>query len=184
MATMLRSAGLALMMTSAGCMAHQATHTAAPPTSSDGAAPSGMPPGACPMAVPGTQVSAVDRQNGEAITFTTSPDHEADLRSRVHAMADMHNHHQGGGTDHGGMHQDMHGDAMGDGSMGSGDMDHHMTMMPPPSSASVEDIPGGARLVVTPSDPAELQRLQSVVRMHAAHMSQTRSCGMGEHGNM
>jgi hypothetical protein len=137
------------------------------------------------MDIPGTQVSSADTQDGEVVTFTTSPDHEADLRSRVHAMAEMHNsHHQRGGMDHGGMHGGMHrGGSGGDTSTGSGAMGH-MEMMPPPSRASVEDVPGGARLIVTPNDPRDLERLQSVVRMHAQHMSETHGCGMDEHGGM
>ena len=130
------------------------------------------------MDVPGAQVSAVDTQDGEAVTFTTTPDHEADLRARVHQMAAMHNaHHQGGGMEHGGMQQGMHG-SMG-GTMGP----DHKSMMPPPSRAAVEDVPGGARLSVTPNDPADLDQLRSTVRMHADQMSKTHSCGMGQHGD-
>jgi hypothetical protein len=184
MTTELRIAALALMVASTGCMAHHAAEATAPSPGAR-AAPRAMA-GHCPMEVPGTQVSAADTQDGEAVTFITSPDHEADLRSRVHAMADMHNgRHQGGGTDHGGMHGGMHGSgSMGsDTSTGSGAMGH-MEMMPPPSRASVQDVPGGARLIVTPSDPGDRERLQSVVRMHAQHMSETHACGMDEHGGM
>jgi hypothetical protein len=180
MTTELRIAVLALMVASTGCMGHHAAEAAAPSPRARAAAPAMA--GHCPMEVPGTQVSAADTQDGEAVTFITSPDHEADLRSRVHAMADMHNeHHQGGGMDHGGMHGS--GSMGRDTSTGSGAMGH-METMPPPSRASVQDVPGGARLVVTPSDPGDLERLQSVVRTHAQHMSETHACGMDEHGGM
>lgn len=182
MTTELRIAALSLIVASTGCMAHHATQAAAPaPTARAQSTMAGQ----CPMDIPGTQVSAADTQDGEAVTFTTSPDHEADLRSRVHAMAEMHNsHHQGGGMDHGGMHRGMRrGGSGGDTSTGSGAMEH-MEMMPPPSRASVQDVPGGARLIVTPNDPGDLERLQSVVRMHAQHMSETHACGMDEHGGM
>lgn len=124
----------------------------------------------CPMANPDTQVSAADTANGEALTFTTSsPDQVADLRSRVRAMADMHNQHHASG-EMGGMHG--HGGMMGTGSGGMGNMP-----MPPPSTAAVEDTDNGARLVVTPHDPAQLAELQSAVRAHAGMMQQGR-CGM------
>jgi hypothetical protein len=36
-----------------------------------------------------------------------------------------------------------------------------------PSRASVEDIPGGARLILTPNDPSKLSALREQARMHA-----------------
>ena len=167
-----------VVIAATGCMAG---HGAAPPAT---AAPSqaqqspeamgAMSMQSCPMAIPGTQVSAAETSNGESVTFTTSPDHAADLRERVHAMADMHNHHhQGDGME--GMHGDMqHGDMMASG--------EHMAMMPPPSRAVVEDVEGGARIVVTPNDPADLERLRSTVRMHAEHMQKSGTCQM-EHAD-
>lgn len=179
------AAASTLIITSA-CMAHHvadAHSPASPGTASvtSPGTPSGMSADVCPMAVPGVQLSAADTQDGEAVTFTTSADRMADLRARVHAMADMHNrHHQAG---EGGMHHGNHGDAMGGGSTGSGG-DSHAMMMPPPSRAAVEDVAGGARLVVTPNDPADLEPLRAAVRTHAEHMRQTGTCGMGEHGKM
>jgi hypothetical protein len=121
------------------------------------------------MSVPGTKLAAADTSTGEAITFTTTPDQAAALRERVHAMADVHNrHHASGDADHGGM-GGMHGGWM------MGDM-----QMPPPSRAAVEDLPDGARIIVTPNDPADLDRLQKTVRMHAEHMQQ-HGCGMMDH---
>jgi hypothetical protein len=132
----------------------------------------------CPMAVPGTQVSTSDTSTGEVVTFsTTSPDQVADLRSRVRAMADMHNQHHGPG-DMSGMQGGMHGQGgmMGSGA-GQGGETGHMPM-PPPSTTSVEDTDTGARLVVTPKDPAQLAQLQSAVRAHAG-MMQPGHCEMG-----
>jgi hypothetical protein len=112
----------------------------------------------CPMTVPGTVVNAADTANGEALTFTTTaPDQVAELRIRVHAMANMHNQHHGG--------------------MGGGERMGGM-MMPPPSRAWVEDVENGARISMTPNDLTDLQKLQSAVRMHAAHMQQ-HGCRMG-----
>lgn len=132
--------------------------------------------GMCPMGVPGTQVAAEDTATGESLTFTTkSPAQVAVLRERVHAMAEMHNaHHAGGDAEHGGMHG-MHG-GMGGGM--SGGMEG--MGMPPRSEARVENLPDGARILVTPKDPADLQRLQSTVRQHATQM-QEHGCPMMDH---
>ena len=130
----------------------------------------------CPMTVPGTQVSAADTETGEALAFSTSsPDQVSELRTRVHAMADMHNQrHSGdtgaaGATGQGGMGAEQ-GTGMGGDTSGM--------HMPPPSTATVEDTDTGARLVVTPKDPTQLAQLQSTVRSHAEMMQQQGSCGM------
>ena len=96
----------------------------------------------CPMAIPGTTVSAVETSDGAALEYKTTGD-VADLRARVHRMADMH--------DHGGC-----------------------PMMPqmatPPSTASVEDIEGGARIVFRPKDTMQIRALREHVRNEAAEM--------------
>lgn len=159
-----------LALAGTACMhgGHAATAAAAQPAAA--ASGQGGMTGMCPMSVPGTQVSATDTPTGEALTFTTTPDKATALREKVHAMADMHNrHHAAGDSGHGGM-GGMMGGGMAGGGMGG-------MQMPPPSRASVEDLPNGARIMVTPNDPADLQRLQSTVRMHADHMQQ-HGCGM------
>jgi hypothetical protein len=79
----------------------------------------------------------------------------------------------------------QHGDMMGSGSAESPSAGaaEHMAMMPPPSRAAVRDVEGGARIVVTPNDPADLDRLRSAVRMHAEHMRESGTCGMGHPGS-
>jgi len=129
----------------------------------------------CPMNVPGTHVSASDIADGEALAFTTTPDQVDELRTRVRAMADMHNQHHGVGKD------GMHHEGMSGGGMGAGGERMGGMMMPPPSRAAVEDLANGARIVVTPNSSADLQKLQSAVRMHAQHMEQ-HGCGMMGHG--
>ena len=133
----------------------------APPAGAAAAPPdkSGMMMAMCPMSVPGTQVYAADTANGEALTFTTAPDQTAELRIRVHAMANMHNQRHGGA---GG------GPAMMEG-----------MPMPPPSRAWVEDVQNGARISLTPNDPADLEKLRSAARMHATHMQQ-HGCSMAK----
>lgn len=134
----------------------------------------------CPAAVPGTQVVPSDTGSGEALTFsTTSRDQVSELRRRVHAMADMHNNHHASGAP-GGMDGHGHGGSMMGGGMGSGGEMHHA--MPPPSTAAVEDTDSGARLVLTPKDPAQLAQLRSAVRSHAEMMRQGRCAMMGGAG--
>ncbi len=171
----------AVALVGVGCSHDAASQptASAPPPPAGARAPGGMDAerlaAMCPMAVPGAHVSAADVSTGEALTFsTTSPDQVADLRSRVHAMADMHNRHHASG-DMSGMQGGMHGGMMGTGTDSGGGMGH--MPMPPPSTASVEDTDTGARLVVTPKDPAQLAQLQSAVRGHADMMQQGH-CGM------
>ena len=175
----------AVALLGVGCShgaASQPTASAPPPPAAT-QAPGGMDAdrmaAMCPMAVPGAQVSAADVSTGETLTFsTTSPDQVADLRSRVHAMADMHNRHHASG-EMSGMQGGMHGGMMGTGTgTDSGGGMGHMPM-PPPSTASVEDTDTGARLVVTPKDPAQLAQLQSAVRAHADMMQQGHCAMMG-----
>jgi hypothetical protein len=181
------------------CMGARGSRAAAPPqqaqrqTQDQTHAPghgTGMMAAMCPMTVPGTQVAASDTPDGEAITFTTaSPEQVTELRRRVHAMADMHDRHE----EHAGMHampgdaSRMHDDAgpsgmggmSGMGSAGSAERGAPPMEMPPASRAIVEDVDGGARVLVTPEDPGELERLRSAIRSHADHMRDTGTCGMG-----
>jgi hypothetical protein len=178
---MTRACLVPLALTLAACgHARSSSSGAAAPASASAASPAGGPPGGgmaglCPMAVPGTKLSTADTAAGEALTFTAGPDQAAALRERVHAMAEMHNHHHGSGeADHGGT----------TGTAGGAPGETGGMAMPPPSRASVEDLPDGARLTVTPNDPAELQRLQATVRMHAEHMREHGCEMMDHHGTM
>lgn len=172
---------MAAALWTAGCShgsSAEHTATAAPPRPAEAQAQPGTPAqqgmgmtGVCPMTVPGTQVSASDTTTGEALTFTTSsPDRVDELRSSVRAMADMHNRHHASGQMGAQPYQGM-------GSGSAADPSMRMAHMPPPSTASVEDTDGGARLVVTPKDSAQLPQLQSAMRAHADMMQQGH-CGM------
>ena len=120
----------------------------------------------CPMGVPGTQVSAVDETNGATMTVTANAQ-VAELQRRVHAMVAMHNQRHGDGKAHEGM--------MGHGMMRDGQ--GMRGMMLPPSQATVTALETGARVTLMPTDPADLQKLQAAVRMHAQKMQQD-GCGM------
>ncbi len=128
----------------------------------------------CPMDVPETKVTANDTATGEALTFTTTSGQVDELRRRVHAMADLHNQHmareaatQSGTAQQGtgaGESQDMKGHHGGHGMM-------------PGSHASVEDVDSGARVNVVPDDPAQADRVRTMVSRYADHM-QSQGCGM------
>lgn len=123
---------------------------AASGTVSAGATP--QPPGAaCPCAR-GAQITTAETPNGVALQFTTTGD-VAGLRARVRRMAEMRNRMMGSGM----------------GMQGGG-----MKMRMVPSHASVEDIPGGARLVLTPVDPSQLGALRAHASQMAAMMRQGR----------
>lgn len=110
----------------------------------------------CPLAVPNTTVSTADVEGGEALTFTTTSSQVDELRSRVHAMAEMHARRHAGGAE-------------GPGAEGMG---------PPPSTAVAEDVSGGARIVARPKDPADLDRLRAFAREHAERMQRDGCLGM------
>ena len=106
--------------------------------------------GMCPMQVPGTSVTATDVEGGIALNFTTTDANEVpDLQQRVHRVAAMHNERHG---------------------QGSARM--------PAVTAVTEDIPGGARVVIAPKDPAQLDEVRARVRSHAAQMAEGQCPGM------
>lgn len=115
----------------------------------------------CPMKVPGTTATVADTADGVAISFTTSGD-VAELRRRVHHMAEMRDRHHG---------------MMGEGMMG----DRKENVPPPgtsrpmemmvPSIATVEDVERGARIVLVPKDPDRLSVLRQHARDHVGSMS-------------
>ncbi len=112
----------------------------------------------CPMHVAGTHISAEDTPDGVAIVFKTSGD-VAQLRDRVHAMAAKH-----------------------DQMAGSGMAACCAAMMSTvPSTVRAEDVDGGARMVLTPRDPAQLTALRDHVHERAAMMA-SGQCPMMQQG--
>lgn len=107
---------------------------------------------ACPMMLEGAQVSVVDIDRGVAMTFTTDREEDVDaLRQRVRAMASMHERH-------------------------AGMMGGEMAM--PPSTASVVDVPDGARLELVATDEADVGSLRQHASAHAEHMRGRQGCPM------
>lgn len=132
-----------------------------------------MGPESCPMTVPGTSVEASDVEGGASLAFHTTGD-VAQLRQRVHSMADLHNQRMQGGM----MGPGMKGQGMGGGRMGGGMMGGGMM---PASTASVEDIDAGAKLVFKPKDPAQLSQLREHLSARSEHMK-SGTCPMMDTG--
>jgi hypothetical protein len=130
-----------------GARSGSTTSTATPPAREQGMASQrmGMMGDMCPMHVQGTTVTMAEVEGGVALEFKTAASNVTDLRERVRRMADMHNQCCGVMTSEG--------------------------MMMPAASASVEEIEGGARLVLRPKDAARLATLREHVRMHAGRMA-------------
>ncbi|MGE5186740.1 MAG: hypothetical protein ACM31C_32020 [Acidobacteriota bacterium] len=120
--------------------------------------------GVCPTAIPGTQVSVDDTHDGVALTFTTTGD-VAQVRASVRAMAQ---HHSAMVQARPGRGMGPGAGRMGAGRMGAGMMGPGMGTVP--STATVEDVDGGARLVLAPNDPARLAELRERARAHATMM--------------
>lgn len=113
-----------------------------------------------------------DTRGGVAITFTTTNDVE-ELRAHVRHMADMRNHMTARMMDRRGMGRRGRPGA-GMGMRGGADMPGGMGMMMPmvPARAVVRAVPGGARLILTPTDPGNLAALRDDARARAAMMQQ------------
>lgn len=144
-------------------MATPATPPPRPPGTDTAAGP-------CPMQVPGTTVQSVDMEGGAALVFRTGGDVDA-LRERVRAVAAMHNrmHSMGTGMGGGPGHHGRHGHRAG-----AAQPRHPMVS----SSAFVQDVEGGAILLLKPRDPAQLDALRAHVAQMAERMSQGQCMGM------
>ena len=105
----------------------------------------------CPMALAGVQAAYEDSADGAAIVFSTERDEVSELQARVAKMAEEHNEPRP--------------------QRGPGYVAH---------SARVDNVEKGARLVMTPADPNELEALRKHVREHVETIQRgeapTRSC--------
>jgi hypothetical protein len=101
----------------------------------------------CPMKVAGADVALTDTTNGVAVNITTKTGDVADLRRRTESMATMHAQHSA-----------VHGEMM-------------------PFDVKYEEISDGARLTLTPKDPAKLDEFRARVRQHVEQMK-TGNCSM------
>ena len=105
----------------------------------------------CPMTLQGTSVSVADTSTGVAISLTTKAENVAELRRRVQQMATMHS-----------------------GQLSSEAMKRGQMM---PGTIKYEEIENGARLTLTPREPAKLAEFRKPVRAHVEKM-QKGDCSM------
>lgn len=106
----------------------------------------------CPASIEGADVTAVDVEGGVALEFTTRAGDTDDVREQVQAMAARHNQR---------MEQREERQAAGRG-MGMRGM--------PMSSASVQELPNGARLIYRVEDEAQLSELRDAARQRVSAM--------------
>lgn len=119
---------------------------------------------ACPIAVEGTDVEVEDTENGVALTFTTESGDVELVRERAEHLAAMYEMHRGRG------HMMWHHMGRGGGHMGRG-MGPGAGQGPmPAANATVEEIEGGARLVLTPVGGEDLATLRQHARFHQQRM--------------
>jgi hypothetical protein len=174
--------------------ANNAASEASPQASNQQMMPGMMGMGdACPMAVPGTTVQTTNTSDGMTMTFTTTGG-VAELRKRVHAMADHMDVQSGGMGMHGMMMGNADGGAMmggggmmgGNGMMGGGGMMDRsdggaammMGGMMPPVHAQAEDVERGAMIRMTPVSPSNLDAMRQQMQQHVQMMNQAHGCPM------
>ena len=122
------------------------------------------------MMVDGANVEVEDTADGVALRFTTTTSGNVDdLRLRVEHLSRMYGTERGKGEmmwQHMG-HKRAEGDrpGMGEG-MGAGPGGSM-----PTATAKIENLDGGARLMLTPTDAKQLSALREHVRHHQQRMS-------------
>ena len=168
--------GLALITALAACSRPPAPAPVEPPPPAEPAPsrPLAASALACPIRVPGTSIRVEDTDDGAAMIFVTSGDVDS-LRGQIFAMADLHNRifaalpvprDEPAAT----RPEDDPVHASGPGprprSRLVGDQDERDLVVLVPSTARVESIGGGARLVFA-TDATELDALRAEVRGEA-----------------
>ncbi len=115
----------------------------------------------CPLGVKNAHAQYDDTATGGKLTFSTTPEHLAELRARAHDASAMHGNGQHVGHGHDGKHE-------------MGGRKHGVQpMYMPPSHAGVEDTPDGARIVFTPDNPDDLSKLREKLKLRAEKMMTT-----------
>ena len=143
----------------------------------------GMMTEMCPERIPGARTELEEVPGGIAVEITTDRQAEIpELRRRVERLARMHEERQamhggmrGGGVD-GGMMEGRRDEVPSDERQPTAGRTRRpgagMRGMGPMMSADsrVEEIPSGARLVITTESASDVERLREHVRMHVARM--------------
>lgn len=143
----------------AACASTSGTRTAMRSNLGDPSAQHGR---LCPMQMPDSMVKASDVTDGEALDFTTSTDHVAEVRERVRNIAAVYNHHDAGEPVEGSADSDQYISAHG----------IQPSLGMPVGSATASDITDGERLVLRPAEPSQLQALRERARLHTGHVTQ------------
>lgn len=139
----------------------------------------------CPMQVEGTTRKIVKLDNAVALDFTTTGDVD-ELRRRVQKMAQMHEkmHGEGGmmqgqhGQMQGGQGQMMHGEMHGQMTDEQRQMHQQMMQMMSGVTVRTESIDGGMRMVFTPKDATQVDRLYEMMERHSQMMGEYGPCPM------
>lgn len=138
----------------AGCSTGAAS---APPPSLSAPPPNTQTHKGCPLGVRDATVAVSDTPQGVELVFT-SEDKVGELRQRVRDAAEMH----GTGAKAGAGHEGRHA---------SGGEHGLQPMQLPPARADVDDVERGARMRLSPIDPADRSTLRIKVRERAAKMA-------------
>ncbi len=148
------TSAVALLAGSAiGCSTGAAS---APPPSLSAPPPNTQIHKGCPLGVRDAVVAVSDTPQGVELVFT-SDDKVGELRMRVRDAAEMH----GTGAKAGAGHEGRH----------AGGGEHGLQPMQlPPARADVDEVEHGARMRLSPIDPADRSTLRIKVREHAAKM--------------
>ena len=133
----------------------------------------------CPMKVAGVTVEYTEIDEGGSLTFRTESGNVEALRDRVDGLAEMYGEEGCGYSGSGpmmrhqrgrGHHGEMHGHGM---------HEKHGTMTRMHSAMTkVENVDGGARLLLTPEDEDSLGALREHLKWMAGHMNRMGDCPM------
>ena len=134
------SAGAAVLLL-AGCGAEAASA----PAPAGAVVPDRRHADACPLTIDGVRADIETTGRGSTVTLSASPDQLLLLRARAHALADT----QGG-------------------ILGACPCGATAAGPAPASDVSIEDVEGGAKIVVAARDPSDSQALGKIVRTQLA----------------
>ncbi len=132
----------------------------------------------CPMRVEGTSAEAMKKDGAVHVDFTTDGDVE-EVRERARKMAAHHNKMKDKYKKH------KNKRAKNKGNMGKGKKKGKMKgkkkhksgkMRPMGMTLEVEDIDNGARMVHTPDDAEDLDKLNARMQKHVARMNEHNKC--------
>ena len=112
----------------------------------------------CPIGVPEARIRAVETPQGVDVHFSAPPERVEELRRRVRGQARANGPDRHRGDGHDGEHR--------------GPRDHGLRLWSIAKvTAQVEDTDTGAKLAITPVDPAELAEVRSRITARVDHLA-------------